>query len=62
MEYDFDSTFDVIYSSLTFMHIKDKQKAINKIADLLNDNGRFVLSISKEETFNYIKLARFIND
>lgn len=48
MEYDFDSTFDVIYWPLTFMHIKDKQKAINKIADLLNDNGRFVLSLVKK--------------
>lgn len=43
----FDRTFDVIYSSLTFMHIEDKQKAVNRIAELLNDAGRFVLSIDK---------------
>lgn len=45
--YDFNTTFDVIYSSLTFMHIKDKQKCINKIYSLLNHNGYFVLSIDK---------------
>ncbi len=47
LTYPFDSTFDVIYSSLTFMHIKNKQRAVNKIAGLLNDAGRFVLSIDK---------------
>lgn len=46
-EHAFEGFFDVIYSSLTFMHIKNKQKAINKIAILLNENGRFVLSIDK---------------
>ncbi len=50
LTYPFDSTFDVIYSSLTFMHIKDKKKAINKVASLLNDNGRFVLSIDKNQS------------
>ena len=45
--YEFDCTFDVVYSSLTFMHIEDKQRAVNKIAELLNDAGRFVLSIDK---------------
>jgi len=46
-EYDFDRKFDVIYSSLTFMHIEDKQSAIGKVASLLKKNGRFVLSIDK---------------
>lgn len=41
--------YDVIYSSLTFMHIKDKQLAIKIVADLLKPAGRFVLSISKEQ-------------
>jgi len=45
--YEFSRFFDVVYSSLTFMHIEDKQKAINKIAGLLNDAGRFVISIDK---------------
>lgn len=50
----FEHRYDVIYSSLTFMHIKNKKSAINKIADLLNDGGRFVLSINKnqEKIFN----------
>ncbi len=45
----FSQKFDVVYSSLTFMHIKDKQSAINKIYSLLNDNGKFVLSITKSQ-------------
>ena len=48
--YEFDCTFDVVYSSLTFMHIEDKQRAVNKIAGLLNDAGRFVLSIDKNSS------------
>ena len=47
--YEFDAKFDCIYSSLTFMHIEDKQEAIRKVADLLNSNGLFVLSISKSQ-------------
>ena len=47
LSFNFDRKFDVIYSSLTFMHIEDKQRAVNKIAGLLNDAGRFVLSIDK---------------
>ena len=47
LSYDFAEKFDVIYSSLTFMHIADKQKALSKIAALLNTGGRLVLSIDK---------------
>ena len=49
LTYEFDRTFDVIYSSLTFMHIKEKQAAIEKAARLLNEYGRFVLSIEKSQ-------------
>lgn len=49
-EYNFEHKFDVIYSSLTFMHIKDKQAAINKVKSLLNIGGRFVLSIDKNQS------------
>lgn len=49
LTYSFCETFDVIYSSLTFMHIKDKQAALYKVAALLNDGGRFVLSIDKNQ-------------
>lgn len=50
LEYSFESKFDIIYSSLTFLHIKEKQKAINIIANLLEEEGRFVLSVSKDQS------------
>ncbi|MDD6800078.1 MAG: class I SAM-dependent methyltransferase [Firmicutes bacterium] len=50
LTYEFNRKFDVIYSSLTFMHIKDKRKAVNKTAELLNNAGRFVLSIDKNHS------------
>lgn len=49
LSYDFLRSFDVIYSSLTFMHIKDKQAAMDKAAVLLSDGGKFVLSIDKNQ-------------
>lgn len=55
-DYNFESTFDVIYSSLTFMHIEDKQSTINIIYSLLNLGGRFVLSIDKNQE-KYIDLG-----
>ena len=50
LTYIFESKFDVIYSSLTFMHIKDKQNAVNKVSSLLNPDGIFVLSIEKNQS------------
>ena len=47
LTYTFDEKFDLIYSSLTLMHIKDKHVFIGKVCSLLNEGGRFVLSISK---------------
>jgi len=47
LTYRFEKTFDVIYSSLTFMHIEDKKHAIQKVFNLLTAGGRFVLSIEK---------------
>ena len=47
LAYPFTQIYDVVYSSLTFMHIADKQRAISKIASLLAPSGRFVLSIDK---------------
>ena len=47
--YSFPQTFNVIYSSLTFMHIKEKQTALNKVMCLLKNEGRFVLSIDKNQ-------------
>lgn len=49
LTYEFENTYDVIYSSLTFMHIEEKQKAINKVAALLKDSGKFVLSTDKSQ-------------
>ena len=49
LTYEFRSKFDIIYSSLTFMHIEEKQACINKISSLLNLKGRFVLSVDKNQ-------------
>ena len=49
MTYSFNNIFDVIYSSLTFMHIKDKQGSINKVRELLKNGGLFVLSTDKNQ-------------
>jgi len=49
LTYEFDRNFDVIYSTLTFMHIKNKAAAIQKAAALLADSGRFVLGIDKDQ-------------
>ncbi len=46
----FNNNFDVIYSSLTFMHIENKIFGIKKIASLLNDGGIFVISIDKNQS------------
>ena len=54
--YDFNKRFDVIYSSLTFMHIEDKSSALKKVASLLSDYGRFVLSIDKNQG-EYIEIG-----
>ena len=47
LTYSFAETFDVIYSSLTFMHIREKRQAFERAAALLKPGGRFVLSIDK---------------
>lgn len=49
LSFCFQNRFDVIYSSLTFMHIEDKQNAINKVLALLKDGGKFVLSTDKNK-------------
>lgn len=50
LSYEFDRSFDVIYSSLTLIHIEDKQRTIDKIAGLLSSAGRLVLSIDKNQS------------
>ncbi len=54
--FEFEEQFDVIYSSLIFMHIQDKLSAIQKIATLLTNNGLFVLSIDKNQN-EYIDMG-----
>ena len=49
LSYCYEDSFDVIYSSLTFMHIENKLLAIKKVASLLTDYGIFVLSIDKNQ-------------
>ncbi|MGN1161928.1 MAG: class I SAM-dependent DNA methyltransferase [Candidatus Fimenecus sp.] len=49
LTFDFKEKFYVVYSSLTFMHIEEKQKAFDKIFSLLKDKGLFVLSIDKNQ-------------
>ena len=56
MSCEFEVQFDVIYSSLTFMHIQDKLSSIQKIASLLSNNGLFVLSIDKNQN-EYIDMG-----
>ncbi len=48
LNFESESRFDVIYSTLTFMHINDKLLAMNKVKKLLKSEGRFVLSISND--------------
>ena len=46
----FNDHFDVIYSSLTFMHIENKAGVIEKISSLLRKDGIFVISIDKNQS------------
>ena len=47
LSYPLMGAFDVIYSSLTLMHIEDKQYFIEKAAQLLSPGGILVLSLDK---------------
>lgn len=58
MDFAFEESFDVIYTSLTLLHIKEKQAAFNKISALLRQNGLFVLSIDKNQE-NFIDMGTY---
>lgn len=49
LEYSFANKFDLIYSSLTFFHIREKEKAVRKVSELLRREGKFVLSLDKSK-------------
>jgi len=61
MEYKFTGTFDIVYSSLTFMHISDTQTAIRKASRLLSSGGRFVLSTDKNQNTVIDMNGRILN-
>ena len=48
--HQFTGTFDVVYSSLTMMHFKDKRQVFGKVCALLNNSGIFCLSIDKNQS------------
>jgi ubiquinone/menaquinone biosynthesis C-methylase UbiE len=43
-----NNKFDIIYSSLTFMHFENKLNVLKKIESLLKMDGRVVITINKE--------------
>ena len=58
LEAVFQESFDVICSSLTFMHIRNKQAAVEKIARLLKSGGRAVISLDKSRQ-DYIDMMEY---
>ena len=56
IDYQFSGTFDVIYSSLTMMHFRQKKQVIAKVDTLLNKGGIFCLSIDKNQS-EYIDMG-----
>lgn len=59
LEYDFKTKFDVVYSSLTLLHIENKQAFFNKVFADLKPNGRFVLSIDSDNQDEYLNMGRY---
>ena len=50
LTYPLETRFDVIYSTLTLMHISDKATFLRKAASLLRPGGRLVLSLDKNRS------------
>lgn len=50
LAHEFREKYDVICSSLTFMHLEDKAGAARRIASLLHPGGRAVISIDKDQS------------
>ena len=49
LKYKVNQKYDAIFSTLTFMHIKDKEKALINVFNLLKNKGEFILSIDKNQ-------------
>jgi len=47
LTYPFEETFDLIYSSLTLLHVSCKEAAVRKIVSLLRPGGRVLLSLDR---------------
>ena len=60
-DYQFTRTFDVIYSSLTMMHFKNKATVITKVYKLLNDDGSLIIN-EGDKTALSCYLARFTQE
>lgn len=58
LEYDFDTRFDIVYTSLTLLHIENKQAFFNKVFSDLKLEGRFVLSIDDNQD-DYLDMGEY---
>jgi SAM-dependent methyltransferase len=59
LNYNFETKFDVIYSSLTLLHIENKQAFFNKVFSDLKPNGKFVLSIDTDNQDDYLDMGKY---
>lgn len=59
LEYNFSTKFDAIYSSLTLLHIENKQAFFNKVYADLKPNGRLVLSIDDDNQDDYLDMGKY---
>ena len=55
LTHQFKEKFNLVYSSLTFMHMENKHQAIKMMAEILMKNGIVVLSLDKnqDDILNY---------
>lgn len=59
LEQNFSIKFDAIYSSLTLLHIENKQAFFNKVFADLKAKGRFVLSIDDDNQNDYLDMGEY---
>lgn len=56
LDFNFNKTYDVIYSTLTLQHFENKQAFISKASTLLNNDGILCLSLDKNQD-NFIDMG-----